>query len=70
MAFLEHVIIWEGKNIISLIYFGVLAAFLILWLIGSFIVSKIEEIKAEINRKKKLKKDCERLRRERYGIEE
>ena len=65
MAFLEHVIVWEGKDIIGLMFLGVLIALFVIYLIGLFIVSKIENIKAEINRKKRLKEECEKLRRER-----
>lgn len=71
MAFLEHVIVWEGKDIIGLIFLGVVIALFVLYLIGLFIVGKIQNIKAKIDRKKRLKEECEKLRRERqYGIEE
>ena len=71
MAFLEHVIVWEGKDIIGLIFLGVVIALFILYVIGLLIINKINDIKAGIKRKKRLKEDCEKLRRERqYGIEE
>lgn len=66
MAFLvEHVIVWEGKDIVGLIILGAFAVLFILGCIIIFIASKIEKIKYNIARKKRLHEECERLRQER-----
>lgn len=71
MAFLvEHVIVWEGKDIVGLTILGVFAVLFILGCIFIFIASKIEKIKGNIARKKRLREECEVLRRERNGVKE
>ena len=64
---LEHIIVWDGTDLIGLAILGILIGIFLLWILYLVIAVKIEEFKKDRVRKRKLKEDCERLRTELEG---
>ena len=64
---LEHIIVWDGKDLVGLVILGILIGIFLLWILYLVIAVKIEKFKKDRARKRKLKEDCERLRQERQN---